>query len=61
MADAANELDALRRLTERRQRAEREWVEEIRRLFAAGRSIEEISAAAQVRYEVIVGLVRPPS
>jgi hypothetical protein len=57
----ADELDALRRLTERRQRAEREWVEEIRRLFAAGRSIEEISAVAQVRYEVIVELVRPTS
>jgi hypothetical protein len=38
----ADELDALRRLTERRQRAEREWV-------------------AQVRYEVIVELVRPTS
>jgi hypothetical protein len=55
----ADELDALRRLTQRRQRAEREWVEEIRRLFAAGCSIEEISAAAQVRYEVIVEIVRP--
>jgi hypothetical protein len=55
----ADELDALRRLTQRRQRAEREWIEEIRRLFAAGRSIQEISAAAQVRYEVIVEIVRP--
>jgi hypothetical protein len=60
-AGMADELEPLRQLTERRQRAEREWVEEIRRLFAAGHSIEEISAVAQVRYEVIVELVRPAS
>jgi hypothetical protein len=61
MADAADEPVALRRLTDGRQRAKREWVEEIRRLFAAGQSIEGIAAAAQVRYEVIVELVRPAS
>jgi hypothetical protein len=57
MAD--DELEALRRITRRRQRAESEWRQEIRRLFAAGRSIEEIAAAAGVRYEVVLAIVRP--
>jgi hypothetical protein len=55
----ADELDRLHELTQRRQQAEREWIDEIRRLFAAKHSIEEISAAAQVRYEVVVEIVRP--
>jgi hypothetical protein len=55
----ADEFDALRRITLRRQRAEREWRNEIRRLFAAGHSIAEISVAAGVRYEVVVEIVRP--
>ena len=48
----ADELDALRRITQRRTRAEREWRDEIRRLFTAGHSIDQIAAAAGVRYEV---------
>jgi hypothetical protein len=46
-------------MTERRQRAEREWMEEIRRLFAAGDGLAEIAKAAGVRYEVVVEIVRP--
>jgi hypothetical protein len=42
----------------RRKRAEGEWREEMRRLFDAGRSIEEIAAAAGVRYEVVLAIVR---
>jgi len=42
---ANEELEALRRITRRRQRAEAEWRKEIRRLFEAGHSIEEIAAA----------------
>jgi hypothetical protein len=57
MAD--DELKALRRITKRRQRAEAEWRAEIRRLFEAGRSIEEIAAAAGVRYDVVLAIVRP--
>ena len=57
MAD--DELEALRRITRRRQRAEAEWRDEIRRLFEAGRSIEEIAAAAGVRYDVVLAIVRP--
>ena len=55
----ADELDALRRITQRRTRAEREWQEEIRQLFTAGHSIDQIAAAAGVRYEVVVAIVRP--
>jgi hypothetical protein len=55
----ADELDGLRRMTERRQLAEREWMEEIRRLFAEGHSLAEIAKAAGVRYEVVVEIVRP--
>ena len=55
----ADELDALRRITQRRTRAEREWQQEIRRLFTAGHSIDQIAAAAGVRYEVVVAIVRP--
>ena len=57
MAD--DELAALRRITQRRQRAEVEWREEMRRLFDAGHSIEVIAAAAGVRYEVVLAIVRP--
>ena len=57
MAD--DELKALRWITKRRQRAEAEWRAEIRRLFEAGRSIEEIAAAAGVRYDVVLAIVRP--
>jgi hypothetical protein len=53
----ADELDALRRITRRRKRAEREWLDEIRRLFTAGHRIEQISAAAGARYEVVVEIV----
>jgi hypothetical protein len=56
MAD--DELEALRRITKRRQQAEREWRTEIRRLFEAGRGIEEIAVAAGVRYEVVLAIVR---
>lgn len=45
-----DELEALRRITKRRQRAESEWRTEIRRLFEVGHGIEEIAAAAGVRY-----------
>lgn len=55
----ADDFEALRRITERRQRAEREWRDEIRRLFDAGFSIEQISRAAGVRYEDVVQIVRP--
>ena len=55
----ADELDALRKITQQRKRAEREWREEIRRLFTAGHSLDEIAAAAGVRYEVVVAIVRP--
>ena len=55
MAD--DELEALRRITKRRQRAEDEWRNEIRRLFEAGRSIEEIAAAAGVRYDFVLAIV----
>ena len=55
----ADELDGLRRITDRRQRAEREWMEEVRRLFAEGHSLVEIAKAAGVRYEVVVEIVRP--
>ena len=48
----ADELDALRRITQRRTRAEREWLDEIRQRFTAGHSIDQIAAAAGVRYEV---------
>jgi hypothetical protein len=58
-AAMADDFEALRRITKRRQRAEREWRDEIRRLFAAGFSIEEISTAAGVRYEDVVQIVRP--
>jgi hypothetical protein len=51
--------EALRRITKRRQRAEREWREEIRRLFKVGHSIEEIAAAADVRYDIVLAIVRP--
>jgi hypothetical protein len=57
MAD--DELEALRRITKRRQRAEGDWRTEIRRLFEAGHSIEEIAAAAGVRYDVVLAIVRP--
>jgi hypothetical protein len=57
MAD--DELEALRRITNRRQRAESDWRDEIRRLFEAGYSIEEIATAAGVRYDVILAIVRP--
>jgi hypothetical protein len=50
----ADELEALRRITGRRAQAERDWRDEILRLFAAGHSIQVISAAAGVRYEEIV-------
>ena len=50
----ADELDALRRITQRRARAEREWEQEIRRLFIAGHSIDRIAAAAGVRYEAVI-------
>jgi hypothetical protein len=56
MAD--DELAALRRIAQRRRRAEGEWREEMRRLFDAGHSIEEIAAAAGVRYEVVLAIVR---
>jgi hypothetical protein len=56
---AEDELEALRRITRRRERAEREWRDEIRRLFDAGHSIEEISAAAGVTYDVVLAIVRP--
>jgi hypothetical protein len=55
----ADELEALRRITRRRVKAEHDWRDEILRLFAAGFSIEVIAAAAGVRFEVIVGIVRP--
>jgi hypothetical protein len=42
-----------------RQRAEEEWRKQIRRLFEAGRSIEEIAAAAGVRYDVVLAIVLP--
>jgi hypothetical protein len=58
-AMADDELEALRRITQRRQRAESEWRKEIRRLFEAGHSIEEIAAAAGVRYDVVLAMVRP--
>ena len=54
----ADELDALRRITQRRTQVEREWRDEIRRLFTAGHSIDQIAAAAGVRYEVVVEIVR---
>jgi hypothetical protein len=57
MAD--DEAEALRRITQRRQRAEAEWRQEILRLFDAGHSIEQIAAAAGVRYEVVLAMVRP--
>jgi hypothetical protein len=57
MAD--DELEALRRITKRRQRAEDEWRTEIRRLFEAGRGIEVIAAAAGVSYDVVLAIVRP--
>jgi hypothetical protein len=57
MAD--DELEALRRITKRRQRAEDEWRDEVRRLFEAGHGIEEIAAAAGVRYDVVLAIVRP--
>ena len=54
-----DELEALRRITQRRQRAEAEWRQEIFRLFEAGHSIEEIAAVAGVRYDVVLAIVRP--
>ena len=57
MAD--DELEALRRITKRHQRAEDEWRDEVRRLFEAGHGIEEIAAAAGVRYDVVLAIVRP--
>ena len=57
MAD--DELEALRRITKRRQRAEDEWRDEVRRLFEAGHGIEDIAAAAGVRYDVVLAIVRP--
>ena len=57
MAD--DELEALRRITKRRQRTENEWRNEVRRLFQAGHSIEEIAAAAGVRYDVVLAIIRP--
>ena len=35
------------------------WRKEIRRLFEAGHSIEEIAAVAGVRYDVVLAIVRP--
>ena len=55
MAD--DELAALRRITQRRLRAEVEWREEIRRLFEAGHSLEEIAAAAGVRHDAVLAIV----
>jgi hypothetical protein len=43
---AGDGLEALRRITKRRRRAEGEWRKEIRRLFETGHAIEEIAAAA---------------
>jgi hypothetical protein len=57
MAD--DELEALRRITKRRQHAEEEWRKEILRLFEAGHSIEETAAAAGVRYDIVLAIVRP--
>ena len=57
MAD--DELEALRQITRGRQRVEGEWRKEIRRLFEAGHSIEEIAAAAGARYDVVLAIVRP--
>ena len=54
-----DELEALRRITQRRQRAEGEWRMEIRRLFEAGHSIEEIPVAGGVPYDVVLAIVRP--
>ena len=54
-----DELEALRRITQRRQRAEAEWRQEMFRLFNAGRTIQEIAAAAGVRYDDILAIVRP--
>lgn len=54
-----DELEAMRRITKRRQRAEAEWRQEILRLFDAGHSIDQIAAAAGVRYEDILAIVRP--
>jgi len=54
-----DELEELRRITKRRQRAEAEWRQEILRLFDAGHSIEQIAAAAGVRYDDILAIVRP--
>jgi hypothetical protein len=56
---AEDELQALRRITKRRQRGEAEWRTEIRRLFEAGYSIEEIAAAPGVRYDVVLAIIRP--
>jgi hypothetical protein len=56
---AEDELEALRRITKRRQRTEGEWRTEIRRLFEAGHGIEDIAAAAGVRYDVVLAIVRP--
>jgi hypothetical protein len=41
-----------RRVTQRRQWAEADWREEIRRLFHTGRSVEESAATAGVRHEL---------
>jgi len=57
MAD--DELETLRRITRRRRRTDGEWRNEIRRLFEAGHVIEEIAAAAGVRYDVVLAIVRP--
>jgi hypothetical protein len=51
-----DELAELRRITQRRQRAEGEWRKEIRRLFESARTIEEIAAAAGVRYDVVLAI-----
>jgi len=53
-----DEREALRRISRRRQRAESDWRAEVRRLFEAGHSIEDIAAAAGVRYDVILAIVR---
>ena len=57
MAD--DELEKLRRITKRRQRADSEWRTEILRVFEAGHGIEEIAAAARGRYDVVLAIVRP--
>jgi len=54
-----DELEHLRRITKRQERAEAEWRQETLRLFDAGHSIEQIAAAAGVRHDDILAIVRP--